>query len=277
MTNGLIDTQEADPVYQRYRVRVRSFFTEIVSLPIREFENVASGLDEPPETDLASIYLSGITRTSMLWLIWEDYCRGNTARYIEACRSIEAELVGSMETRIGGVSSFFNTTIKSLIAKMYADLSPGIAIPSWIVTYSSFAGDKLVLRLASLPLGEQLRRLPVFASALGVVDPVFRALLDHYSTKGSDFAYVAAEYMYWEVIRPCTLLYTAVVDELGCSSCEDIAKNIYTVVLSSLEEDDTEPPRIGIKAFLDRFLHELRRHTLRKLREERLRALKVGQ
>ncbi len=272
----MIEDQETDPVYQRYRARLRSFFTEIVSLPMREFENVANGLDEPPETDLASIYLSGITRTSMLWLIWEDYCRGNAAQYMETCRSIEDELVGGTETRIGGVSSFFNTTIKSLIAKMYADLSPGIVIPSWIVTYSAFVGDKLVLRLASLPLGEQLRRFPLFASVLGVIDPVFRALLDYYSTKGSDFAYVAAEYMYWEVIRPCTLLYTVVVDELGCARCEDIARNVYLVVLSSLEEDDTEPPRIGTKTFLDKLLHELRNHTLRRLREERLRALKIG-
>jgi len=264
-------------VYQRYRARVRGFFSELASLPIREFDSVAKSLYEELDTDLALVYLSSISRMSVLWLIWEDYCRSSAARYSEICKRIEDELVGDSAPRVGGVSSFFNASIKSLIVKMYADLSPGIVIPSWIVTYSSFTGDKLVLHLAGLSLSEQLRRFPLFTAILGVMDPVLRALLDYYSTKGSDFAYVAAEYIYWEVVRPCTLLYSVAVDELQCTKCEEYAKDIYYIVLSSLEEDDTEPPRIGAKSFLEKLVSELRGLVVRRLQEERLRVLRVGQ
>jgi hypothetical protein len=264
-----------NPVYTRYRTKFREFLKELASMPLQGFDEVVRVLEESSEPELAAIYVSMISRTAGLWLVWEDYCRSASSEFMGLCRDIEAAISES-GTRIGGVSSFFNSSLKKLLVKMHADLSPGIVVPAWIITYSSFTGDKVVLHLAGLHPSEQLRRLPYFVAALGTLDAILKAYLDYYLTKGSDFAYITAEYIYWEVVKPTTLFFDAVVDELSCGKCINTRKDLYELVLSALEENDTEPPHLSPKVYIASLSREVQRVLYRRLSSERLRMLRIG-
>lgn len=253
--------------YSRYANYIKSFMQDIAGLPTSQFVHVIQAIQEKETLDLAALYTVAVSRLSSLWLIWEDYCREGSAKPV--CGEIR-----SMVERAGrdiGVVTFFNGEIKSLIVRLFMDLSPGILVPGWVFAYSTRIGQPLARKLRELDVAEQAARLPGFVASLYTLDAVENALLDYYSSKGSEFAYAAAGYIYWEIVKPCSLLAEVFVEAFAASTrLPQLRQEVYQKVMDSLLSDDTAPPRLDYKKAIWAALEEARGALMEELKRERL-------
>jgi len=142
--------------YGKYARYIKGFIEDIAGLPSDQFMHIIQAIQERDVADLATLYMVAVARLSSLWLIWEDYCREK--RDEPVCGEIR-----SMVEHAGrdmGVVTFFNGEIKSLIVKLFYDLSPGILVPGWVFAYSARIGKPIAQKLRELDMAEQAAPCP---------------------------------------------------------------------------------------------------------------------
>lgn len=255
-------------MHGKYAEYIKNLLEDIAKLPNEQFTRVVQAVQERDVLDLAVVYTAAVTRLSSLWLIWEDYCRESVSKPI--CAEIK-EIV-EHAGRGMGVVTFFNGEIKTLVVKLFHDLSPGIFVPGWVLAYSVRLGRPLASKLRELGIEEQAARLPGFVASFYVLDAMEKAMLDYYSSKGSDFAYATAGYIYWEIIKPCTLLPEVFAEGIGSTTgLPQLHYRVYIEVQESLLRDDTQPPKIDYVEYIGQALKEAKEALMEELKRKRFR------
>ena len=161
------------------------------------------------DVDLVVVYVASASRALSEWLTWEAACKD---KCVEAppsyCKDVE-QMVKRHDPGYG-VVSYFNTELKKLLVRLVRDFSPGIGVPSWVGFYSAFRlRDPVVLHLAGLEPLEQVLRIPVYASAVRLLDTVSHGLEEYYGERKAAIAATTAAYVHWELIRPLAILADA--------------------------------------------------------------------
>lgn len=254
---------------------LRRFIDDVASLDSREFAAVVEALSSTDLDDVAAAYVVSVLRLIHLWLIWEDHCRPLTRRDTVRRQSVCGEIEEFM--RAGGAgdmgaATYFNMEVKKLLARMYVDLAPGILVPGWLLNYVSRVEPEAAEKMKELGIEEQVKRLPVFSSAVVVLDAAVKAMLDYYGEKRSEFAYAVAGYVYWEIVRP----YSYIAEVLATSTLRvDEAKSVYGDVylstLKALRSDDSKPVAAPYSGYVRRLAEVFRRRLLEAIRNARLR------
>jgi len=182
---------------------------EAASLSSQDFARLLHVLDTL-DADIAAPYVALVTGSMEKWLEWERACKdGQGPRSV--CIEVE-RMVRDQEPGIG-VVSFFNSRVKTGIVRIYGDLSPGIAVPRWILYYTAFVlRESIVMRLRGLGLVEQVARIPVFIAAMKLVESRARGLLERYR---GGVAGATASYLYGEVVGPAAMPALAMEKALG--------------------------------------------------------------
>lgn len=203
--------EEAWALMDSVQRALHQLLREAARLPAPEFDRLLDAL-YTLEADIAAPYVAVIAGSMEKWLEWEHACKdGQGPRSV--CREVE-RLVRDQEPGMG-VVSFFNSRVKTGIVRIYGDLSPGIAVPRWILYYTAFVlREPIVAKLRGLDLVEQVRRVPLFTAAMRLVESHARRLLQRYR---GGVAGATASYLYGEVIEPAARPALAIENALGAT------------------------------------------------------------
>ncbi len=254
-----------DEAQRRVESIVRGLITLSSRLPSRDIERIVESIASEEHLDLAVAYSAAASRLASRWLRWEWLCKERGVE--ETCSEVEEEVSRHGEGL--GVVTYFNVEFKSIIVRMYRDLSPGVAVPRWVLMYAVRLEIPLVTILGGLSRAEQAARLPAFASALLYLDAVARGLYDFYNERGAQVASATAAYLYWEVLRPCTVFADAAARVLAAHRAYEVWRRVRE---ETRERGEPPPPRRSIEEACSIFSREL----LRQLSERRRRSEAAG-
>ncbi|GEM_PF-3026457 len=255
-----------------YTQIIKNFFSDLAELPPNSFSKIIESLERSTDYELAVIYTRLILSSISYWLQWEDECRENSTRGV--CKEI-IDIVKERGAGLG-IVSFFNTELKTLLVKMYRDFSPGIVIPRWIVFYSGRVNRGILDYLRTLPVEEQVSRIPVFIALLYLLESTCKAIVDHYASKKSEYAYTSASYIYWEIIKPATLFSEAFLHSYPTytKTFNNIGSEIYSSVRRSLRESSSLF-RVNYALYMGRLVSLAKNTVIGILRNERMRKSRI--
>ena len=169
---------------------------ELVSqLPAERYSSVLSSflsiVDERAE--MIPVLWSSFTGLLATWLRWEDECRDSPS----TCRVEVPE-----EALRDGVAAYYSTSVKQLLILASEDLAVDWMTPHWLLWFAARVGRHLAPKLRRLDLDELLARMLLYPVFVRGLRGIARAMVDHYSYGGSEYAYTTALFVYWDVVAP---------------------------------------------------------------------------